>query len=208
MLGHEISTLPPERTIILNTENKDLPFEHADNYANKIMDSYKKLDGTLDALMTEAGRAKYDYVVLDSFTSATEIINRFAEFAFKGFDQWKNYNSMIVELIIKIKKLEQQVFVIAIPEQKDIGFNDYKAYARIKGKELKYGHLEKEFAIVLFTNVIYDDESGEMTDVELLYKPNRNNTAKAPVGLFRERPKNDALFIAEAIREFYGREKE
>ena len=46
-----------------------------------------------------------------------------------------------------------------------------------------------------------------MTDVEMLYKPNKNNTAKAPIGLFKSRPKNDALFIAKAIHEFYGREK-
>ena len=200
--------LPPKRTIVLNTENKDLPFKDSDKFVNKIMDSFKRLDATLDVLATDAGKDKYDYAILDSFTSATEIINRYAEFAFAGYDQWKNYNSMIVEIIIKLKKLPQQVFVVAIPEQKDIGFNQTKSYARVKGKELKYGHLEKEFAIVLYTNPSYDDESGEMTDVEFIYKPNKNNTAKAPVGLFSERPKNDALFVAEAIKAFYGRKEE
>lgn len=204
-------TLPPERTLILNTENKNLPFENFGEFINKIIDSYKKLDGTLDALMTDAGKEKYDFVVLDSFTSATEIINRYSEFAFKGFEQWKQYNAMIVDIIIKLKKLEQQVFVVAIPEQKDIGFNDTKDFARVKGKELKYGYLEKEFSIVLFTNIIYDDESGDMVNVELIYKPNKNNTAKAPAGLFKTRPKNDALDITNKIKAFYdisGEEKQ
>lgn len=203
-----IKGLPPELTLVLNTENKNLPFTNFHDFVNKVMDSYKKLDSTLDALNTEAGRAKYKYVVLDSFTSATEIINRYAEYAFNGFDQWKNYNAMIVDIIIKLKKLEQQVFVVAIPEQKDIGFNQTKSYARVKGKELKYGYLEKEFSIVLYTNVIYDDETGEILDVELIYKPNKNNTAKAPVGLFSKRPRNDASVIVKAIEEFYGREEE
>jgi len=202
-----IATLPPEKTIVLNTENKDLPFEHSDKFTNKIMDSFKRLDATLDILMTEKGD-KYEYVVLDSFTSATEIIERYSEFAFKGYDQWKNYNAMLREIIIKLKKLKQQVFVIAIPEQKDIGFNQTKLYARVKGKELKFGYIEKEFAIVLFTEPVFDDETGEVEDVQFAYRPNRNNTAKAPVGLFSEKPKNDCLFVANRIKEFYGRKEE
>jgi len=43
-----------------------------------------------------------------------------------------------------------------------------------------------------------------MDDVEMIYKPNRNNTAKTPVGLFTERPKNDMLEIAKKIKEFYN----
>ena len=203
-----VEGLPPERTMIMNTENKSLPFDNFKDFNNKVIDSFKKMIGTLDALATPEGIAKYDYVVLDSFTSTTEIIERFAEFAFQGFEQWKQYNNMLREVIIKLKKLPQQVFVIAIPEQKDIGFNQTKSYARVKGKELKYGHLEKEFAVVLYTNVIYDEESGEMEDVELMYKPNKNNTAKAPVGLFKSRPKNDALIVAKALEEFYGKEAE
>ena len=203
-----INGLPPTRTCILNTENKSLPFDNFKDFHNKVMDTFKKLDGTLDVLMTPAGIEKYDYVVLDSFTSMTEIVERLAEYKFQGFDQWKNYNSMIRDTIVKIKKLPQQVFVIAIPEQKDIGFNQVKSYARVKGKELKYGHLEKEFAVVLYTNVLYDDDSGEMDNVELMYRPNKNNTAKAPVGLFKSRPKNDALIVAKALEEFYGTKEE
>lgn len=203
-----IEGLPPTRTMIINTENKSLPSDNFHEFNNKVIDSFKKMDGTLDALNTDAGREKYDYVVLDSFTSLTEIIERFAEFAFQGYEQWKQYNNMLREVIIKLKKLQQQVFVIAIPEQKDIGFNQTKSYARVKGKELKYGHLEKEFAVVLYTNVIYDEETGEMIDVELMYKPNKNNTAKAPVGLFKSRPRNDAIIIAKALKEFYGTEEE
>ncbi len=200
------ATLPPARTLVLNTENKSLPFTNADQFCQVRIETYNELNAYLDMVLSPEGQAAYDYVILDSFTSATEIINRYAEFAFKGYDQWKNYNSIIVDIIIKLKKMTQQVFVVAIPEQKDIGFNEQKSYARIKGKELKYGHLEKEMAIVLFTNPIYEMESGEMEAVEMMFKPNRNNTAKAPVGLFAARPPNDALFISESIKAFYGRQ--
>ncbi len=199
-----IQGLPPEKTIILNTEDKKLPAENALEFVDKIMDTYKKLDATLDALQTPAGEEKYDYVVLDSFTAMTETINRYCNFAYDGWEQWKGYNTIIIDILIKIKKLKQQVFVVALPENKDIGFNEIKAYARIKGKELKFGYLEQQFAVVLFTNEIYDDESGEVIDIELTYKSNKKNTAKAPVGLFLKRPRNDAKFIAERVKEFYG----
>jgi len=197
--------LPPARTLVINTENKSLPFRNSDSFCQVVIHTYAELNSYLDMALSAEGEAAYDYVILDSFTSATEIINRYTEFAFRGFDQWKNYNSAIIDIIIKMKKMKQQLFVVSIPEQKDVNFNESKSYARVKGKELKYGFLEKEMAIVLFTNPIYDDESGEMEDCEMIFKPNRNNSAKCPAGMFDVRPKNDALMISDQIKAYYGR---
>ena len=110
-----------------------------------------------------------------------------------------------------MKKLPQQVFIVALPEQKSEAFGETKAYARIKGKELKYGYLEKELAIVLFTQPVYaeeddeanDIEEGEMLNVFLQSKANKKNSAKAPKGLFEKGLKNDAQVIADSIKKFY-----
>ena len=112
---------------------------------------------------------------------------------------------MIITIVRKIKQLPQQVVVFAIPEQKDIGFNDTKAYARVKGKELKYGFLEKEFTIVLFTKPIYDEESGELENVQLTYKGNKFNSAKSPRGLFNGEINNDGQVLLDRVKEYYGR---
>lgn len=198
-----IETLPPERTCILNTENKPLPMRNFNKFTNIMMTDYKKLSSTLDALMTPEMEAKYDYVILDSFTSTCETIWRYCSKVYTGWDIPAEYNLMIVDILIKLKKLKQQVFIIALPEQKAEQFGETKSYARIKGKELKYGFFEKELAVVLYTSPIYDDDSGEMLDVELDYKPNKKNSAKAPRGLFEVKPKNDALAIAKAIKSYY-----
>jgi len=194
-------TLPPERTLILNTELKPLPMRNFNQFKNVMADTYKKLDSAISQLQKTD---KYDYVVLDSFTSLTEIVNKYASTAFNGFEVWAQYNQMIVDTIWKLKKLPQQTFIIALPEQKALEFGETKAYARVKGKELKYGYLEKEVAVVLFTNPIYDDDTGEMEDVIMQYKSNKKNTAKSPRGLFEGVVKNDALFIAEKIDEYYN----
>lgn len=201
-----IRTLPPETTVVLNTEIKALPMRNHNSYKVVDINTYKMLDNALRYYASEKG-GKYKYLVLDSFTSMTEIIDKYTSAVFQGFEQWKQYNLLIYDIINRIKQLKQQVFVMGIPEQKSEAFNEVKKYIRVKGNELKYGNIEKEFSIVLYTNPIYDEDSGEMEDVEMLYRPNRKNSAKAPVGLFTTRPKNDAVFIANAIAKFYKEER-
>ena len=207
-----VETLPPDRTVILNTENKPLPMRNFNKFTNINIIAYKKMD----AILTELARTKlkegeeilpkdkYDFVVIDSFTSLTEMIHRYSSVINTGYDIWAGYNDMIVDILLKIKALPQQVFVTALPEQKAEQFGEVKEYARVKGKELKYGFFEKEFAVVLFTSPQYNDDSGEMEDVLMDYVPNKRNSAKAPRGLFPKRPQNDALVIATAINEYYG----
>ena len=198
-----IASLPPERTMIINTELKSLPFENYSDFKVNLAGTTKKINKVIDALATPEGIEKYDYVVLDSFTSASEIFNLYAEGVFRGYDQWKQYNAMIVQLVNKMKTLKQQVFFLAIPEQKDSAMGEYKWFIRVQGKALKYGWIEKEFAIVLYTIPQYDDESGEMDDVHLQFKSNRNNTAKSPLGMFEKGMTNDLLLVSERIRAFY-----
>ncbi len=202
-----IRTLPPAETVILNTELKALPMKNHDQFKVVDINSYKILDAALRYYASPEG-AVFNYVVLDSFTSMTEIIDRYTNAIYKGFDVWKNYNLLIYDVINRLKLLPQQVFVLGIPENKDESFGEVKKYLRVKGKELKFGQIEKEFAIVLFTAPIYGEMSGEMEDVELIFRPNRNNTAKAPVDLFERKPKNDAKFISDRINEYYAADRE
>ena len=201
-----IRRLPPEKTVILNTELKALPMQNHDEFKVVDINTYKMLDNALRFYASEKGEA-FDFVVLDSFTSMTEITDRYTNAIYTGFDVWKNYNLLIYDVINRLKQLKQQVFVMGIPEQKAEGFNDFKKFIKVKGNELKYGAIEKEFAIVLYTAPVYDEESGEMEDVEFVYRPNKKNTAKAPIGLFDRRPKNDAMFVSERINEFYKKER-
>jgi len=197
-----IETLPPARTLIINTENKMMPFRSHKDFTVMDIRGYTALMDVLRQLMSPEGSEAFDYVVLDSFTSLTEIIEGWANAAFSGFSQWKEYNGALQSVIKVMKQLPQQVFVIGIPEREDVEFGSAKMYLRVKGKELKY-QIEKEFSVVMFTNPLYDEESGEMTDVEMMYKPNRLNTSKSPQGMFNERPKNDMLAIANTIKGYY-----
>jgi len=192
--------LPADKTVIINTERKPLPFRGFKKFKNVNVSQYKEFSQVLKELMKSK---EYDYVIIDSFTSLTEIVGRYTDTVFTGFEQWKQYNQLLQDALWAIKDLPQQVFMTGIPEYVDTAPGENKGYIRVKGKELKYGGSEKEFAIVLWTKLI-EGEDGEIVDYQLAYKPSKHNSAKAPDGMFDKELGNDALIIAKAINKYYA----
>jgi len=202
-ITEHIKGLPPEKTVIINSEDQEMPFEGARDYKVINVTSNKMLNSVLDRLAGEEGD-KYDYVVMDSISASLELVETYTQYAFLNYEIWANYNEITKSIMRKIKALKQQVFVTGHPEQKSENFGEMKQYARIKGKELKYGYLEKQFIIVLFTRPVYDETTGFQTGVELVYQGNKFNTAKSPTGMFRGTLHNDARDIVIGIRKFYA----
>lgn len=192
--------LPPEETVILNTERKAMPFKGFSKFKNIDISSVKAFNTVMNELKKDN---KYKFVVIDSLTSLTELVNKYAEITFTGFEIWKNYNSLIYDALQNLKSLPQQVFITAIPEHLEKSLGEMKGYARVKGKELKYGGIEKEFAMVLWTDLV-ENEDGIVTDYLLRYQPNKHNTAKAPDGMFEAQVPNDCMIVSAKINEYYS----
>lgn len=192
--------LPPEETVILNTERKAMPFKGFSKFKNIDISSVKAFNTVMNELKKDD---KYKFVVIDSLTSLTELVNKYAEITFNGFEIWKQYNSIIYDALQNLKSLPQQVFITAIPEHLEKSLGEIKGYARVKGKELKYGGIEKEFAMVLWTDLV-ENEDGIVTDYLLRYQPNKHNTAKAPHGMFEGQVPNDCMIVSEKINEYYS----
>ena len=190
--------LPPAKTVIVNTERKPLPFKGFAKFKNVNVNRYKDFVQLLKELKSSN---KYEYVIIDSLTSLLEIINKYCETVFSGYTIWSEYNSMVYNVLQDIKDLPQQVFVTGIPEyNKDP--DSPKAFAKTKGSEWKYS-IEKEFAIVLHTHLM-DDEEGNITAYQLDTKPSKTTSAKSPADMFKERfIPNDATVVAKAIHEYY-----
>jgi len=192
--------LPPEKTVVINTEAKPLPFRSFTRFKNINARKYKDFRKVLKQLKEDK---KYEYVILDSFTSLTEIVGKYTDSVYSGFEQWKQYNELITEAIWDLKDLPHKVFVTAIPEYQETQFGESKGYARVKGKELKYGYLEKESSIVLWTKLV-ENEDGVIDKYLLEYQPNNKNTAKAPDGMFDGELPNDAVIVMQKIEEYYN----
>lgn len=190
--------LDPKRTAIINLENKVLPFKGFRDFKNINITSYKKFSQVLAELQKSED---YDFVVIDSFTSLTEIIHKYCEITFNGFEIYKQYNSMIQDALWAIKSLTQQVFITAIPEYYEANFGESKGYAKVKGKEWKYS-IEKEFAIVLWIELI-EDEDGNVVEHRFKYKPNKHDTSKCPHELLEGDMSNDCNLVYQKIQEYY-----
>ena len=190
--------LPPEKTVILNVERKTLPFRSFGKFKNINIARYKDFQKVMKELKSSD---KYEYVVIDSLTSLLEITNKYCETVFSGFSIWSEYNSMVYDALQDMKDLPQQVFMTAIPEYTP-DTDCPKAFAKVKGKEHKYS-IEKEFAIVLHTHLV-DDEEGNITDYQLDTRPSNHTSAKSPNEMFEERYiPNDAVLISKAINGYY-----
>jgi len=191
--------LPPEETVVLNTERKVLPFRGFNKFKNININRYKDYDKVIKELKKDT---KYKYVVIDSLTSLLEICNKYCETVFSGYTIWSEYNSMVYNILQDMKELPQQVFITAIPEFFDDGQGNVKAFAKTKGKEFKYS-IEKEFAIVLHTYMQEDDE-GNISAYLLDTKPSKHTSAKSPDGMFEDRYiPNDVTLVDKAVHEYY-----
>lgn len=179
-----------------------MPFKSFAKFKNVNVSKYKEFVQLMEELKKNE---TYKVVVIDSLTSLTEIVQKYTDTVFSGFEQWKQYNEAIQGALWTIKDLPQQVFITGIPEYMDVAPGETKGFIRVKGKELKFGGSEKEFAIVLWTKMIQNDD-GEVEQYTLQYKPNKNNTAKAPSGMFEGVLENDAAKIMECIEAYYGNE--
>lgn len=192
--------LDPARTVILNLENKPLPFKSFRDFKNINITSVKMFNQVMSELKKED--SKYDYVVVDSFTSLTEIIHKYCEITFNGFEIYKQYNTLIQDALWAIKALPQQVFVTAIPEYLEVSLGEQKGYAKVKGKEWKYS-IEKEFSIVLWIELI-ENEDGDVIEHRFKYRPNKHDTAKSPHELLEGEVQNDCKIVSDMIQKYYA----
>jgi hypothetical protein len=191
--------LPADKTVIVNTERKPLPFRSFSKFKNINISKYKDFAKLMKELKTND---KYEYVVVDSITSLLEMANKYCESVYSGFNIWSEYNSIVYEILQSLKDLPQQTFVTGIPEYVEVKPGEPKAFIKTKGKEWK-ASLEKEATMVLHTDLV-EDEEGNIVEFRLDTKPSKHTSAKSPDGIFEERYiPNDAMVVVEAIKKYY-----
>ena len=189
----------PERLLVLNVERKMLPTRNAKKIKNVEIKSYKAFMQTLE----DANNSdKYDAILIDSHSAVLKLIEKYCDAQFSGFEIWKQYNNMVDDFHDKIKDNKKPLFITALPETRDsVGFEEPKMYARTKGKEHKYGGIESNFTIVVWSA---NDYSEDKPVFQMTANPNKHNTAKAPEGMFADVFPNSMQTMIEAQNEYYG----
>lgn len=150
---YSFMNMNPNTCGFINMESKPLPFINKfEHYycPNSWQDCYNKL-------IEFAKNDKITEVVLDSFSSYMDSVLKTARETKKGFDIWNLYNEEISKLMFVVKKYPKDIFLTSHYEWIQTEEGAIEKRIKVKGKEWE-GMIEKEFTIVMYTDVRVKDE--------------------------------------------------
>jgi len=197
-----LRNLDPETTRIIDLERKGFPFRGIDKF--KVMDasSIAECEQHFKACLDDK---TVKVIVLESLTKYFELLLRFSQTNFKGYDIYSYYNKTIGNFLDKVKNDHSVIIFTAIDEIVKIPSPDgsESAARRIKvgGREWE-GKVEKELLMVLFTTV-RKDKDGKML---YLFETNSDGiiSAKTPLEMFPERlVGNDMAEVIKTAENYY-----
>ena len=199
-----LRNLPPDKTYIIDLERKGMPFPMKFPYVAPCS-NIKEFDAALnDALADES----CEVIVIESFTKYVETLIALAQASFKGFDVWSYYTRMIRATLDKVKHDHAAVIFTAIDEIVQIAQTNGDTYnvrrVKVQGKQHE-GCIEKEFLMVLFTEVKRDKDG----NVRYVFQTNSDGitSAKTPMGMFTEAYiDNDVNEVIEKAKNYYDNE--
>jgi len=196
-----LRNLNPDTTIILNTEQKALPFREAATFKLNVpiadLDSFEK---TFDKAISSN---KADVVVIESFTSLSEQAYREIGKAFRDFKFWDEYKKELMRILHKSKNTDKYVIMTGIDQVLEGAGGVEERFISIDGSLKK--KVEKEFVIVLFTDCIIDENG----DPEYVFITNKqagyeNHPCKSPMGMLPKQMPNDLNKVIELAEEYYN----
>jgi hypothetical protein len=198
-----LRNLPPDKTYIIDLERKGMPFPKKFPYTAPCS-STTEFDAALkDALADES----CEVIVIESFTKYVEILHTLADKSFKGFDIWNYYNREIRTMLDKVKNDHAVVIFTAVDEIVELvqpsGNTFNVRRIKVQGKQ-HAGSIEKEFLMVLFTEVKRDKEG----NTRYVFQTNSDGitSAKTPMGMFPESYiDNDVNAVIEAAKNYYDK---
>jgi hypothetical protein len=128
-----LRNLNPDKTIILNVEQKQLPFRKANLFTRQAMiptiESFEKYFTT--ALKTD----DIDIIVLESFTTLCEMIMSKAKKIKTGYDIFSYYNDEVMRFINMSKNTKKYVIFLGIDESEQDQTGVVQKYIKVEGKK-------------------------------------------------------------------------
>ena len=194
-----LRNLDPTKTIILNVEQKQLPFKAATKFIRQAMisnfDSFKKY--FKDAIKKEDA----DIVVIESFTSLCEMIMSKARTIKTGYDVFGWYNDQVWEIIQASKTADNYVVFLGLDQSEQTDGGVTWRFVKVEGQKLK-GTIEKEFVLTLFTVPSYDDKGNISYD--FITKGDAARSAKSPMEMLPDKMPNDLAEVIKLSEVYYN----
>ena len=198
-----LRNLDPKTTYILDLERKGFPFPKANRFNIIPVENANAFPRELDKVLKEDN---CETIVVESFTKYVEQVNTLATNSFKGYDIWSFYNRTIRNMLDSIKNDKATIIFTAVDDIVKIpqitGGETSHRRVKVQGK-VHEGAIEKEFLMVLFTEVRKNEKTEEM---EYFFQTNTDGvtSAKTPMGMFDEQLiPNDIVAVLKKAEEYY-----
>jgi hypothetical protein len=199
-----LRNLDPKTTYILDLERKGFPFPKASRFNIVPVENANAFPRMLEKVLKEDNCKT---IVVESFTKYVEQVHTLATNSFKGYDIWSFYNRTIRNMLDSIKNDKATIIFTAVDDIVKIpqitGGETSHRRVKVQGK-VHEGAIEKEFLMVLFTEVRKNEKTEEM---EYFFQTNTDGvtSAKTPMGMFDEQLiPNDIVAVLEKAEEYYA----
>lgn len=202
--------LNPEETVIINTDQKALPFKQFNLKYNEDKRNYRKTSDVnivIATLKKVNELANVKTVIVDTWSRImTDAIMSPSFRAEKGFDKWTKMASAQYDLINFINDSMREdiiVYLFAHPETHydEAGFASERI--GVQGKMLERFVPESFSTIVLYAEVI--KQPGQPNKHVFRTVTTGSDTCKTPLEMFDESAiDNDLTIVNNAIREYYS----
>lgn len=204
-----LRNLNPDETVLINTDQKALPFKQfALNY-NEGKGNYLKtsdVNKVIEKLKEAHKNPSIKTVVIDTWSRImTDAIMSPAFRSEKGFDKYSKFAASQYDLINIINdKLREDiiVYLFAHPEEHfdESGFSTMRI--GVQGKMLERFVPESFSSIVFYAEVV---KTPGQPNRHVFRTKNSNDTCKCPIDMFEEEHiDNDLVEINKSIRDYYA----
>jgi hypothetical protein len=196
-----LRNLNPETTIILNTEQKALPFRGSGKFKLNVpianmADFHLAFE---KAIVSQIA----DTIVIESFTSMVEQQFVSSGKSYSGFDLWADYQAEIRRILNRSKGTNKHIVFLGIDHIFE-GVNGVEERCIAVQGALKK-QIEKEFVIVLFTDMITNAAGvAEYRFITNKQKGYEHTGVKSPMEMLPLTMPNDLAEVISLANKYYS----
>ncbi len=205
-----LRNLNPDETVIINTDQKALPFKNGSAKYSEEKRNYRKtsdINIVISTLQKVNTLPNVKTVVIDTWSRImTDTVMSQSFRAEKGFDKWSKMAAAQYDLINTVNDVMRDdiiVYLIAHPETHydDSGFSSERI--GVQGKMLERFVPESFSTIVLYSEIV--KTPGQPNRHVFRTVSSGNDTCKTPLEMFEEDLiDNDLVDVNNTIREYYS----
>lgn len=204
-----LRNLNPDETVIVNTDQKPLPFPKSKEMYNEKKGNYLKSSNTSEIIVKLKAahkNLKIKTFVIDTWSRVMTDLVMSPDFRnSKGFEKWGDLSGSQYDLINLINEKvrdDLNVYLFAHPETVYDEMNFPVERIAVQGKQLEKFAPESFSSIVLYAEI--RTAPGKPNEHVFRTKNSGSDTCKTPIGMFEtDEIPNDLVIVNEAISKYF-----